>query len=523
MRPSHIASLFIGTFLFATFLLQWWQLPSYPIWIWIVLATMFLVGVGAARHWGCGEGPVSAAAESSQECRSLAGVPGETQGRAEGLWRAVGFSLLLSFVRQTKESRYRIAASISICCVAIGLSLWTVSRATQTFLKQSLPSYTSQKITLVGTVTGDPGGKPPSALYPVLVDAIEKSGALIPVTGSALVEDFGGWPEYRIGDRIRAEGILELPKSTTDFNYAHYLHLQDISTIMHRAQLQPSSHLAIQPFHRTVSRHLQSVKTWFESRITRLFPEPEAALITGLLTGERRGFSKRLLDDFSTTGLTHLVAISGTNVTIIIGILGGLLFWLPLKWRFFPQIIAIILFTLFVGASASVVRASVMGILGVLALQLGRIRDTRLAILWTAFAMTLWKPEQLWWDAGFQLSFAAVIGVTEIGPRLQKAFSKIPESLGLRDSLAMTLAAQITTLPVSVLTFGQVSLIAPLSNILAAPMVPIAMLLGFCGTMISLVYFPLGQLVAFGGYGAAEWITETARILAKVPYAAVGL
>ena len=70
---------------------------------------------------------------------------------------------------------------------------------------------------------------------------------------------------------------------------------------------------------------------------------------------------------------------------------------------------------------------------------------TRLAILWTAFFMTLFKPEQLWWDAGFQLSFAAVIGVTEIGPRFQKAFAKIPETLGLRDSLAMTLSAQLTT------------------------------------------------------------------------------
>ena len=407
--------------------------------------------------------------------------------------------------------------------LSIALALWTVAHATRSLQSQTIPSYASQKITLLGTVTGDPAGKPPSALYPLAVNLIDQSGTLIPVTGSVLIEDFGGWPEYRIGDQIRAEGMLELPKNSEDFNYTHYLRLQGITMILKRAKitsaptpnaLRPTIHLR---------RTLQSTRLWFESRINRLFPEPEAALITGLLTGERRGFSKRLLDDFAATGLTHLVAISGTNVTIIIGILGGLLFWLPLKWRFFPQIIAIILFTLFVGASASVVRAGVMGILGVLALQLGRIRDTRLAILWTAFFMTLFKPEQLWWDAGFQLSFAAVIGVTEIGPRLQRAFAKVPETLGLRDSLAATLAAQITTLPVSILTFGQVSLIAPLSNILAAPMVPIAMLLGFLGTMMSVVWFPLGQLVGFAGYGAAEWITETARILAKVPYAVVGL
>lgn len=416
-------------------------------------------------------------------------------------------------------------ASIYIPCFAIAMALWTVARATENIQSQTIPSYASQKIIILGTVTGDPSGKPPAALYPVLVEAIDQSGSLISVTGSVLIEDFDGWPEYRIGDRIRAEGILELPRNTEDFNYAQYLRLQGITAILKRATLETAllgAQRAV-PLPLRLRSMLQSTRLWFESRINRLFPEPEAALITGLLTGERRGFSKKLLDAFATTGLMHLIAISGTNVTIVISILGGLLFWLPLKWRFVPQVAAIILFTLFVGASASVIRAGVMGILGFTALQLGRTRDTRLAILWTAFVMTLWKPEQLWWDAGFQLSFAAVIGVTEIGPRLQRAFAKVPETLGLRDSLTATLAAQITTLPVSMLTFDRISLIAPVSNVLAAPMVPIAMLLGFCGTMVSVVSFPLGQLVGFGGYGAAEWITGTAMILAKVPYAAVRL
>lgn len=479
MRPSHIASLFIGTFLSITFILQWYTPTSRSLWISVALVSLVLLG-----------------------------------------------SML-------KRKNNLFTSSTVIISLAIILAFWTVSHAHNKFQQQTIPSFASQNVTLLGTITGDPSGRPPAALYPVLVESLDQSGTLIPVTGSVLVEDFGGWPEYRIGDRIRAEGMLELPKNSEDFNYGQYLRLQGISTILKRAKIETeSAPLSLTasvgarravPLPLRLRGMLQSTKLWFESRITHLFPEPEAALITGLLTGERRGFNKRLLDDFATTGLTHLVAISGTNVTILIGILGGLLFWLPLKWRFIPQVTAIILFTLFVGASASVVRAAIMGILGLTALELGRIRDTRLAILWTAFFMTLWKPEQLWWDAGFQLSFAAVIGVTEIGPRLQKAFSKIPETLGLRDSLAMTLAAQITTFSVSVLTFGHVSLIAPLSNILAAPLVPIAMLFGFLGTIASVAWFPLGQLVGFAGYGAAQWITEAAQTLARVPYASIGL
>ncbi len=415
---------------------------------------------------------------------------------------------------------------ICIFCIASSLALLSVSHSTHTFTSQTIPAFANgTRVTIEGIITAEPSGKPPSNHYPLEVASLTSSGTTTAVTGTILVEDFGGWPQYRIGDRITAQGILERPKKIEDFDYPHYLRLQGITVILRRAKLETTfvgAQRAVPlPLH--LRAMLQSTKLWLLSHIQSLFPEPEASLIAGLLTGERRGFSGHLLTAFRVTGLTHLIAISGTNITIIISILGSLLFWLPLKWRFMPQVIIVILFTLLVGASASVIRAAIMGILGLTALQLGRIADTRLAIAWTAMLMTAWKPEQLWWDAGFQLSFAAIIGVTEIGPRFKKAFTKIPETLGLRDSLAATLAAQITTLPISVFTFGQISLVAPLSNILAAPMVPIAMLLGFCGTMISIVYFPLGQLVGFGGYGAAQWIVGVAKILAQVPYAAIGL
>jgi competence protein ComEC len=351
--------------------------------------------------------------------------------------------------------------------------------------------------------------------------SITISGATMPVTGSVLVEDFGGWPAYRIGDRIRATGTLEMPKPIEEFDYPHYLRLQGISSVVRRATIEASIAPSTPSYQIRLRQHLQTSKLWFLQRINRLFPEPSAALIAGLLTGDRRGFTKNTLEDFRITGLTHLIAISGTNVTIVLSVLGGLLFWLPLRWRFLPQVIALILFTLLVGASASVVRAAIMGILGLLALQCGRVADTRLAIAWTALCMAAWSPEQLWWDSGFHLSFAAVIGVTEIGPLLKKSLTRIPEAMGVRESLAMTLAAQIATLPISASTFGQISVVAPLSNTLAAPAVPIAMLLGFLGTLTSVVSFPLGQVVGFLGYGTAEWIIGVASLLAKIPYAAV--
>jgi competence protein ComEC len=271
----------------------------------------------------------------------------------------------------------------------------------------------------------------------------------------------------------------------------------------------------------TLFAFLFSVKERFEAQINRLYAEPYASFMAGLLTGSRKGIPERLLEHFNRTGLTHIIAISGYNITIVITVISGMLFWLPLKWRFVPAVLAIAAFTLFVGASAAVVRAAVMGVLGLLALQVGRQSEVRLTIVWTVTCMLLWNPKYLWYDAGFQLSFLAVLGLTEVSPLLDRAFARIPHVLGMREALQMTIAAQLSAVPLIVLLFGRVSLIAPIANLLVAPFIPPAMLFGFLGTMLSFVWFPLGQLVAYLGWGCLKWIILAAETLSELPYASV--
>jgi competence protein ComEC len=512
MRPSRISYSLTGSFLAAVFVLQWWRLPAYPREAWMFLgATMLTSLLGTLRmHFGW-------------DPRATGGVGASGGALARGAFFFASF-----FCRADKSKKKSKAGYILAFSIGTALALWAVARSVHVITPLTIENYaTNQRVTLTGIVVGEPRGKPPWASYPVAVESLTISGSLItPIAGRVLVEDPGGWPLYRIGDRISAGGKLNRPRVRDDFNEEQYLALSGITAVLRRAtieEMRPTQNAEHTTMQFALRRILQDLKYSLEYRINRLFPEPSASLIRGLLTGSRRGFSEDLLEDFNTTGLTHLIAISGTNVTIVIAVFGSLLFWVPLKVRFVPQVLAIILFVLLVGAEASVVRAGIMGILGLLALELGRINDTRLAILWTATLMTIWKPEQLWWDAGFQLSFAAVIGITEIGTKLKQRFTLVPETLGLRDSLAATLSAQLTTLPIIVVTFQRISLVAPFSNLLAAPMVPIAMALGFFGTCMSILSFPLGQIIAFGGYGAAEWIVGTATILARVPYASVTL
>ena len=255
--------------------------------------------------------------------------------------------------------------------------------------------------------------------------------------------------------------------------------------------------------------------------MNKIYPEPHASFLAGLLTGSRRGIPDHLLKSFNIVGLTHIIAISGYNITIVMTLITGLLFWLPLRWRLVPSIVAIVLFTLFVGASASVVRAAITGTLGLIAIQTGRQRDMRLAILWTAFAMLLWNPKYLWYDASFQLSFLAVIGLNELSPLLETFLKRIPHILGIHESLQATLAAQLAAMPWIALLFHRLSLVSPIANILVAPLVPLAMLFGFLGTTVSFFWFFGGQLIAYIGWGLLELITVIAEKLSQIPFASL--
>jgi competence protein ComEC len=272
-----------------------------------------------------------------------------------------------------------------------------------------------------------------------------------------------------------------------------------------------------------ITNHLDRSRLAVEGRIAQLYPEPHASLLIGLLTGTRSTLPPAVLEDFRDTGLTHILAISGYNITLVVTLLSGFFFWLPLRWRFFPSVLGIIAFTLFTGASSSVVRAAIMGILSLFALQSGRVQTIRLTILWAMFLMLLWNPRYLWDDAGFHLSFLAVIALVEISPLMEFWCRRIPDVFGLRSTLQTTLAVQILTTPWICYLFGRLSLIAPLSNLLAPPLVPIAMLTGALSLILHLIMPALGLLMAVPAYLSLSGLLLIAQTLAVIPLASTDL
>lgn len=264
---------------------------------------------------------------------------------------------------------------------------------------------------------------------------------------------------------------------------------------------------------------LETLRHNVEAQIGTMYPEPHASLLMGLLTGDRDGLPSQVVQDFRRTGLSHILAVSGSNITIVVSLLTSLLFFLPIKRRLVPAACGVILFVLFVGPSASVVRAAIMGMIGLLAIGVERPVHPRLAILWAAAAMLAWEPSWIREDAGFQLSFLAVIGLTELTNDIKPWLRRVPETLALRDSLLATLAAQATAVPWGAAVFGSLPLLSPLSNILAAPLIAPSMLLGAVSVVAGTLWEPLGMLLAIPVWLLLQCILLPSTLIASLPFA----
>ncbi len=325
-------------------------------------------------------------------------------------------------------------------------------------------------------------------------------------TGRVLVKA-GLYEDLHYGDRVKVLGDLERPEAGD--SYAHYLFRYGIVMSMDKAYVE-----VLEPAGFSLRGLLYDFKTVVQTHINRLYFEPEASLVSGLLLGSRKGMSEELTRDFQAVGLTHIVAVSGYNISLVIACIFAMFSFVPMKRRVVLSIVAVALFVLFVGASAAAVRAGIMGSLGMWALYTGRRSQAFFVLLWSAVVMTLWNPAILPFDIGFQLSFASTLGLLVFSPMLEKVF---PVKVAfLREALLLTLSAQIATFPFMLFYFGRLSLISPVANLVVAPLLPFCML--FSG--LSLIGgMPLAMLASVYLKG----VIFSTRWLAKIPYADVPL
>ncbi len=243
-----------------------------------------------------------------------------------------------------------------------------------------------------------------------------------------------------------------------------------------------------------VKQALLSFKSKVLSSLKEHLSPPSSALMGGLLLGDRNSFSADFKDAMKGSGTTHLIALSGFNITILVNAIALVLgSFLSRKLRFALSIIIIVLFIVMVGAEASVVRAGIMGALLLLAKESGRIYSPKNAIAFAGFSMTIWDPNNVF-DIGFILSFVSLAGIVYVLPAVKNIFLPRKNPKGVAEAALMTISAQTAVLPIVIKTFGGFSLAAIISNSLITGFVPYAMFLGF---LIAVANFFSGALAFF--------------------------
>lgn len=251
-------------------------------------------------------------------------------------------------------------------------------------------------------------------------------------------------------------------------------------------------------------------------------PDPERALVPALVDGDDTGLDAAVADDFRTTGLTHLLAVSGTNLTLVVGFLLVLARWCRVRgrWLYVVGAVGIAGFVLLARTEPSVLRAAVMGTVALFGLGVhGRERGTR--ALGVAVVVLLLVQPGLAVSAGFALSVLATAGILLLAPGWRDALARwLPRWAA--EAIAIPAAAQLACTPVVAAISGQVSLVAVAANLAAAPAVAPATVLGLAGGLVGLVWADGGRLLGTLASWCVAWIVAVATRCADLPTAAVG-
>lgn len=323
------------------------------------------------------------------------------------------------------------------------------------------------------------------------------------------------YSKYSYGDKLAVACKLKAPEDANNFAYSKYLAVRGIWAICENEKI-----ISVKGKEKSVLGRIFSFKKIVVSRVNELWPEPYASLAGGLLYGNRSGLADDLTQAFNRTGISHIIAVSGYNISIIAAALMILLIYIGLyrKQAFWVSVFAIIIFVIFTGASSSAVRAGIMGCVVLLGQYLGRPSRAAPALFLAAVLMVLYNPLVLFWDVGFQLSFAATAGILYLAPIVSEriaAISAINKLLPNKNTapgvFSTTLSAIISTLPLILLNFGRLSVVALPVNILVLWLIPYIMLFSFLAIVSSVLFFPLGLVVAWFvqlGLRYIIWITE---------------
>ncbi|KKU78537.1 MAG: ComEC/Rec2-related protein [Parcubacteria group bacterium GW2011_GWA2_47_7] len=386
-----------------------------------------------------------------------------------------------------------------------------------------LEQQIGESVVIIGVINDEPDIRENSTRLLVSVRSLSTKDADVSVFGRMQIS-VTRYPAYEYGDLIRVKGKLIHPEKFVEddgrvFDYPAYLAVEGV----HYQIPFPAVELVGQNEGNAILATLFVVKHQFLDVLGSLFPEPENALLGGLLLGGKQSLGTEWQDIFRRAGIVHIVVLSGYNMTIVSEWLVAMFRFLGFYGSLSIGSVGIVLFALMTGAGATVLRAAIMAIIALLARATGRTYTMGRALLVAGVCMVLQNPSILAFDPSFQLSFLASIGLIFVSPVIEVhtiLFKRFPV---WREVFVSTLATQMMVLPLLLYQTGMFSLVSLPVNMLVLPLIPFTMLFGFIAGVVGIVFPVLGGLVALPAHALLSWILFTARASAQIPYAAVSL
>lgn len=449
------------------------------------------------------------------------------------------FSLLTLIQSRSRGGREIISSlsfSITLFCSSAAYSAAGIQLTQHSHINHHLD--TPDPLRLVCEIADEPRVKDGKTITVVHVRSIRASGDSLCAEGDALLtivlDNRVGEKsrEFSYGSLIAFDGTLSAPISSRnpgEFSYRDYLELNNIFATVHVFGYSRVEVIS------------EGTPNWFFAHI--IFPSKHFVLrvifsamtgdaanfLIGLLLGDRTDMSADIKSAFVNTGTIHVLAVSGSHVVLVVAIIYTLfgLIRLPERCKIPATILGILYYMELTGATPSVVRASLMAIVVLLAKLFQHQTNVYNSLGVSAVLLLVYDPLQMF-DAGFQLSYAAVFSMVYFYPKLALLIKKIPESLEEVKAIdyvlklfAISLSAQIGTIPFTASFFGRVSLVSLLANLVVVPLVEIivtvgfvAVLVGTCSVWLSTCFSEVNNLLA--------WFTLKFVLLANaVPHATV--
>ncbi len=421
--------------------------------------------------------------------------------------------------------------------LAIALVAFAVGGLRQVLVPgaSDIARYNGSSGTITGLVIDEPVIRDDRAQLRVLADGIFARNDWYKTAGLVLVETDRS-VSIAYGDHIRATGLLAMPATWDSFSYADYLARQGVYSLMRNAGVEVLG----SGYGSALQSLLIQFKHTLRDKINHVLPEPQAGLLVGILLGDEQGISPELERDFLRVDAAHIIAISGFNMVVIsaivmrvFGSISGSIMGSGKTPAALGAILFIAVYTLLVGADGGILRAALMSSLLVIGQQLQRKTFVPTSLAFATLCLSMLDPNVLL-DIGFQLSFFAVLGLGLFADPLSRRFRALLERRftpaaaqlihsALNEPLIVSIAAQLATLPLIVLYFGRLSLVALPVNILIVPVQAAILLLGLLAAGISLLAPVIGALIFWCVMVLLSWSIGIVRAFAQFDFAEIAL